>query len=85
MCNFSTIPTTLGRTLQSDTHQFRRLSFTCMRYIELTPVRASMVSDPSDYAWSSYHQNAPGQASDLLVPHPEYLRLGNSNEARQSY
>jgi putative transposase len=43
-----------------------------------------MVIDPADYPWSSYHQNALGQLSDLVVPHPEYLRLGESNEARQA-
>ena len=55
-----------------------------MRYIELNPVRADMVVDPADYPWSSYHHNALGQPSDLVVPHPEYLRLGESNEARQT-
>jgi len=57
---------------------------TCMRYIELNPVRAGMVNDPAGYPWSSYHCNALGQLSDLVVPHPEYLRLGESNEARQT-
>lgn len=27
----------------------------CSRYIELNPVRAGMVADPSDYKWSSYN------------------------------
>jgi putative transposase len=57
---------------------------TCMRYIELNPVRAGMVIDPADYPWSSYHYNALGQPNDLVVPYPEYLRLGESNEARQA-
>ena len=26
----------------------------CQRYIELNPVRAGMVNDPGEYAWSSY-------------------------------
>ncbi|MGC2047550.1 MAG: transposase, partial [Gallionella sp.] len=34
---------------------------TCMRYIELNPVRAGMVAHPSEYPWSSYHHNALGQ------------------------
>jgi len=55
-----------------------------MRYIELNPVWAGMVIDPADYPWLSYHYNALGQPSDLVVPHPEYLRLGVSNEARQT-
>ena len=57
---------------------------TCMRYIELNPVRAGMVIDPADYPWSSYHHNALGQLSELVAPHPEYLRLGKSNETRQA-
>ncbi len=57
---------------------------TCMRYIELNPVRAGMVIDPSGYPWSSYHHNAMGQPNDVVVPHPEYLRLGESIEARQA-
>jgi putative transposase len=57
---------------------------TCMRYIELNPVRAVMIIDPAEYPWSSYHFNALGQSNDLLVPHLEYLRLGESNEARRA-
>ena len=33
---------------------------TCMRYIELNPVRANMVPHPRSYTWSSYHANALG-------------------------
>ena len=57
---------------------------TSMRYIELNPVRASMVIDQADYPWSSYHYNALGKSNDLVAPHPEYLRLWVSNEARQA-
>jgi putative transposase len=56
----------------------------CMRYIELNPVRAGMVSHPSEYPWSSYHFNALGQANDLLRPSHEYLQLGMTDEARQA-
>ena len=55
-----------------------------MRYIELNPVRAGMLTDPADYPWSSYHHNALGQVDELVVPHPEYQRLGESNEVRQT-
>jgi putative transposase len=48
----------------------------CHRYIELNPVRASMVNEPADYPWSSYRSNALGVDSSLLTPHPEYLSLG---------
>ena len=57
---------------------------TCMRYIELNPVRAGMVKHPSDYPWSSYRCNALGQSNDLISPHLEYRRLGKSAEERQT-
>ncbi len=57
---------------------------TCMRYIELNPVRAGMVSHPSEYPWSSYHFNALGQPNDLVTPYLEYLHLGKTAEARQA-
>ncbi len=56
----------------------------CYRYIELNPVRASMVIHPRDHPWSSYRSNALGEATARLVtPHSEYLRLGDSAEDRQ--
>lgn len=55
---------------------------TCYRYIELNPVRAGMVSHPSDYRWSSYHCNAEGKYSSLIEPHDDYLRLGGSENSR---
>ena len=57
---------------------------TCMRYIEMNPVRAGMVNHPAEYPWSSYRQNALGKADPLLIPHPEYLALGNTRELRQT-
>jgi len=56
---------------------------TCMRYIELNPVRAGMVEHPGDYRWSSYRANAQGEASALLTPHPLYLALDRDDAARQ--
>ena len=56
---------------------------TCLRYIELNPVRASMVDSPWLYPWSSYSVNAAGRASELVTPHPTYLELGATPEARQ--
>ncbi len=57
---------------------------TCMRYIELNPVRADMVSHPSEYPWSSYHYNALGQPNELVTTHLEYRRLGKIDKARQT-
>jgi putative transposase len=56
----------------------------CQRYIELNPVRASMVTDPSDYRWSSYRANGLGQHDPLLTPHPCYLALGADDAKRRA-
>ena len=54
------------------------------RYIELNPVRASMVEDPADYSWSTYQSNALGKNTSLLTPHSLYNALGDSATTRQS-
>ena len=59
-----------------------RYLLTCMRYIELNPVRANMVSHPGEYLWSSYRINAQGEESSLIEQHPLYLELGSTLEAR---
>lgn len=63
--------------------QSSRYLLTCMRYIELNPVRAEMVAHPADYPWSSYRANAQGEKSPLLAPHALYRRLGQTPEMRQ--
>lgn len=57
--------------------------FTCMRYVELNPVRAGLVSDPADYRWSSYRSNALGVSDPLVVPHALYVSLGEAAAGRQ--
>jgi putative transposase len=54
----------------------------CMRYIELNPVRARMVRKPARYPWSSYRANAEGEADALLEPHALYRGLGATAEIR---
>ena len=56
----------------------------CMRYIELNPVRANMVSYPGEYRWSSYAANAQGQPDALISPHPLDLQLGHDSRQRQA-
>jgi putative transposase len=51
---------------------------TCMRYIELNPVRAGMVARPEDYRWSSYAANALGENNWVISPHDEYVNLGQT-------
>jgi REP-associated tyrosine transposase len=55
---------------------------TCMRYIELNPVRAGIVQAPEDYPWSSYAANAFGGRDELLTPHELYAALGADAESR---
>lgn len=55
----------------------------CMRYIELNPVRAGMVSDPAQYRWSSYRHNGLGQADERLILHPLYQGLGREAEEQR--
>jgi putative transposase len=55
---------------------------TCMRYIELNPVRADMVSTPGQYRWSSYRRNAQGKKDSLVTEHPLYTQLGKTQASR---
>ncbi len=58
---------------------------TCMRYIELNPVRAKgLVKRPADYPWSSYACNALGEANDIITAQLEYKRLGKTCHERQT-
>jgi putative transposase len=58
----------------------------CQRYIELNPVRAGLVHDPSAYPWSSHLYYAAHRASRVITEHPVYLRLGlNAGERRMAY
>lgn len=61
-----------------------RYLLTCMRYIELNPVRAGMVKHPRDYRWSSYRAHAEGVINGLLSAHEIYRRLGRSESERQA-
>ena len=55
----------------------------CMRYIELNPVRADMVKTPGAYRWSSYRVNGRGEECTLIKPHPLYQSLGRTQQQRQ--
>lgn len=61
-----------------------RYLMTCMRYIELNPVRAGMVEHPSRYPYSSYRANAVGKVDLLVTPHRLYKRLAATAETRQA-
>jgi len=59
-----------------------RYLLTCMRYIELNPVRAGMVKSPAHYRFSSYRANGQGRADKRLTPHALYTALGRTVEER---
>ena len=48
----------------------------CYRYIELNPVRASMVEHSADYRWSSYGVKVAINMRKKLVEHECYTCLG---------
>ena len=69
--------TTYGRTgtlyegrFKSSIVQSQYYLLACLRYIELNPVRAAMVKDPAEYAWSSYRAHALGAQVKMWEPHP---------------
>ena len=59
-----------------------RYLLTCMRYVELNPVRAGIVRHPKEFGWSSYRENAGGSPVGFLTPHELYTRLGATPEER---
>ena len=61
-----------------------RYLLACYRYIELNPVRTSIVTLPGEYRWSSFNCNAGGKLDDLITPDATYLSLGKTGAARLS-
>lgn len=59
-----------------------RYLLACQRYIELNPVRAALVGDPGEYAWSSYRAHALGTPDPLLCSHAAYDALASDPSAR---
>lgn len=55
----------------------------CHRYIELNPVRASLVDAPQEYRWSSFRANALGERNPLITPHELFVGLGHDEFERQ--
>lgn len=57
---------------------------TCMAYLDLNPVRAGLIAQPADYAWSSYGHYAGQRTDKLITPHPLIWELGNTPFAREA-
>jgi len=54
----------------------------CTRYVEMNPVRACMVSHPSEYRWSSYREKTVG-VPEMIDPDPSFLALATDELQRK--
>ena len=61
-----------------------RYFLSCLRYIELNPIRAGMVTDPGQYRWSSYRAHAHGLKVSMWTAHETYLALDRQAAQRQA-
>jgi putative transposase len=59
-----------------------RYLMTCLRYIELNPIRAAIVESPEEYPWSSARAHLGLRTDPRLTPHPRYIALGSNPVAR---
>jgi putative transposase len=59
-----------------------RYCLTCLRYVELNPVRAGIVTQAEDYEFSTYATHALGRRLDWVQPHPVFAALGRSDIER---
>ena len=60
-----------------------RYWLTCLRYVEMNPVRAGLVQLPESYRWSSYAAHAFGQHDAVVAPHAVYDALAGTADRRQ--
>lgn len=57
---------------------------TCMRYIELNPVRADLVTDAAAYPWSSCAHHVGAKSDPYVSDHSLYWGLGNTPFQREA-
>jgi putative transposase len=55
----------------------------CLRYVELNPIRAGIVSQPEDYRWSSYRQRLGFCEDNWIDSDPVTAELGRDLAAIQ--
>lgn len=55
-----------------------RYLLTCMRYIDMNPVRAGLVGQCREYAWSSHAHYIGARTDPLITEHPLFWALGNT-------
>ncbi|HET7842760.1 MAG TPA: transposase [Xanthomonadales bacterium] len=56
-----------------------------IRYIELNPVRAGLVADPSAFRWSSVHAHLGGRMDSCVTQHPVFVALGPDRRSRAEH
>jgi putative transposase len=56
----------------------------CIRYVEMNPVRANMVAGPRQYRWSSYRERMGLENKERLDLDQMYLSLADSEDARRA-
>ena len=69
---------------RSNLIESERYLLACMAYIDLNPVRAHMVAQPEDYAWSSFGHYTGRRTDRLITPPALYWGLGNTPFAREA-
>lgn len=63
--------------------QAERHLLPCMALIDTGPVRAGLVFEPRDYAWSSHNHYIGLRSDRLITPHALFWALGNTPFARE--
>lgn len=61
-----------------------RYFLTCQRYVEQNPLRAALVTNAADYAWSSYRNSAFGIRNPLVTQHEIFIALGREEDERRA-
>ena len=61
-----------------------RYLLACMVYIDLNPVRAGRVLQPTDWRWSSHAHHLGLRPDSLVTSHALYWALGNTPFAREA-
>ncbi|WP_334186641.1 transposase [Noviherbaspirillum sp.] len=61
-----------------------RYFMVCSCYIELNPVRASLVTMPDEYPWSSYMHHIGAKVDPIITDHALYWSLGNTPFEREA-
>ncbi len=72
----------MGMAFQSQSYTTRQLSACLFRYVEMNPVRASIVAEPRQYCWLSYRERMGVINTGLLDLDASYLSLANDLASR---